>query len=80
MMTVADLSCDAAAGMVGDFIRGESRPPEREAMEAHLAACPSCQARVTFERALRDQLRALGQAPVPVALLERVRSIPGREA
>jgi anti-sigma factor RsiW len=80
MTTVADLSCDAAAGLVGDFIRGESRPPEQEVMEAHLTACPVRQARVAFEQGLRDQLRALGQAPVPVAVLERVRSITGRDA
>jgi anti-sigma factor RsiW len=80
MTTMADLSCDAAGSLVADYIRGELHPPEREAMVAHLDACPVCQARVGFEQGLRDQLQALGRAPVPVAVLERVRSITGRSS
>jgi anti-sigma factor RsiW len=78
MRTVADLSCDAAAGLVADYVSGELLPVEREAVAGHLNACPVCRARVAFEQALRDQVRALGTEPVPVTLLERVRSISGK--
>jgi anti-sigma factor RsiW len=79
MTTVADLSCDAAAGLVADYVSGELLAGEREAVAGHLTACPVCHARAAFEQALRDQIRALGTEPVPVTLLERVRSISGRE-
>lgn len=80
MTTVADLSCDAAAGLVADYVSGELRPAEREAVEVHLTACPVCHARAAFEQGLRDRIRALGTEPVPVTLLAKVRSMTGQGA
>jgi anti-sigma factor RsiW len=79
MTTVAGLSCEAAGSLVMDYISGESGPKERRQLEAHLIACPACHARVAFNQGLRNQLRALERAQVPVMLLERVRSIAGRD-
>jgi anti-sigma factor RsiW len=40
------------------YVDGESSPPERAAVDAHLNRCPPCRDRVAGERAVRDALHA----------------------
>jgi anti-sigma factor RsiW len=50
--------CRELESVLTSYVDGESAPPERASVEAHLDRCGSCRDRVAGERAAREVLRA----------------------
>ena len=50
--------CRELEPVLASYVDGESAPPERASIDAHLDRCASCRARVAGERAAREILRA----------------------
>ncbi len=50
--------CRDLESALAPYVDGESAPPERASVDAHLERCPPCRDRVAGERAVRDALRA----------------------
>lgn len=69
------LGCRDVTPLVADYLRGEVPDPERRRVAGHLNGCPSCRARVLFERRLAEALRELREESVSPALERRVRKI-----
>jgi hypothetical protein len=60
--------CLAAASYLEAFVDGELPPEKLAEIETHLACCPACHARVSFERAVRASTRrAVRTADTPSA-------------
>ena len=55
------------------YVDGALSAAERLEVEAHLAACPTCQAQVESERMIAAALRGLPAPPMPHGLAARVR-------
>lgn len=49
--------CSRIDSLVTPFVDGELPEPEQQTVQQHLAACPSCRAKVAAERAIRSLLR-----------------------
>src|SRR5207249_11984499 len=78
---------DVLESALGDFLDGKGSPEERQSLETHLRACPSCinrlidlreLARLEKEgeeppRALVNELKRLIPPPEPRPILERVK-------
>ena len=66
--------CLAAASYLEAFVDGELPPDKLAEIESHLACCPACSARVSFERAVRVSTQcAVRTADVPsVAFRDRI--------
>jgi anti-sigma factor RsiW len=47
------------------YVDGELRPSLEQAVERHLAACPSCAAQARFEIELASRLRLLPEPRLP---------------
>lgn len=65
------MSCEPEK--VTALVDGALDAQEREAVEAHLQSCPTCQAQADFERELRRKLLALRAPEMPETLEARVR-------
>ena len=50
--------CRQLEPLFTSYVDGEALPQDRATVDAHLAACPPCRARVADERAAREVLRA----------------------
>lgn len=50
-------TCDSIDPLVTPFVDGTLAGGERDAVEAHVGACPPCHSRVTAERAVKELLR-----------------------
>ncbi len=65
--------CLEAGHQLSAYIDGELAPDEREALAAHLAACPACRARYQVDAAFVASLRRRREVPpVPATLRRRV--------
>src|SRR5438128_9168646 len=76
-----------SVGALGDFLDGKGSPEERQSLEAHLRACPSCLNRLIDlqelahlekegeepPRALVNELKRLIPPPEPPSIPERVK-------
>ena len=51
-------NCTQLDPLVTPYVDGELAPADRQAVDQHLRVCPSCQARVAAEHAVRDLIRA----------------------
>lgn len=51
-------NCEAIDPLVTPYIDGQLAADQRQAVDAHVSACPSCHSRVAAERAVRDLIRA----------------------
>jgi hypothetical protein len=69
-------------GMLHAYLDGELAAAERSALEAHVAQCEACRARVNEERALVERastlLRAVRPLEHPVPPFEQIRRAPKR--
>src|SRR5262245_30933296 len=67
--------CTSIDPFVTPYVDGEIAAGDRQAVEAHIRACPPCRARVVRERAVRDLVEAnkptLHAACAPLALHAR---------
>jgi anti-sigma factor RsiW len=52
------MNCGDIEPSLAAYVDGECPAPERSGVEAHLALCPSCRAKVATERASHELLRA----------------------
>jgi anti-sigma factor (TIGR02949 family) len=69
------MECSEASKYLQVYLDGEFDEAERRDMEAHLAACPTCQKQAELERRFRESVRSRLAAPVaPEGLRERVRA------
>jgi anti-sigma factor RsiW len=55
---VESMNCQEIEPSLAPYVDGECPAPERSGVEAHLAACPFCRAKVATERASHELLRA----------------------
>ena len=70
------MSCEVSPELLSAYLDGALPPPEREELEAHLAQCPACRARLESLRAVKHALARLPsrEAP-PGAVRARVESL-----
>jgi len=54
------------------FYDGELSPPERSALEAHLAGCPQCRAELERLRALSNLIAGQSELRLPEGLVQRL--------
>lgn len=60
------MHCQECRPSLVAYLEGELSPPERAAVEAHLADCPECRTELEAERQLSEQLASLPPtAPAP---------------
>ena len=64
---------DALVGALGDFLDGKGSPEERQSLEAHLRACPSCINRLIDLRELAH-LEKEGEEP-PRSLVNELKRL-----
>lgn len=64
MIEPVTFGCVDAGRLAADYVRSELTDAQHHWFEGHLVACPSCHARVAFERRLADKLRELREASV----------------
>jgi anti-sigma factor RsiW len=76
---VAELSCERAAEMASAYLDGELADPERDLLEAHLFACPSCYSVFKPTEAIVESLRSEMPAQAPQGLYRRVVAAVERE-
>lgn len=76
---VAELSCERAAEMASAYLDGELTDPERDLLEAHLFACPSCYRAFKPTEAIVESLRYELPARAPRGLYRRVVAAVERE-
>lgn len=67
------LACHGVVARLPAYLDGEVAPDLAGRIEAHLAACPVCRARVAAARGLVARLRGAGKPSVPAALEQRIR-------
>lgn len=71
--------CTQLDPLVTPYIDGELAAADRQAVDQHLRVCPSCQARIVAEHAVRDLIRArrpvLGSLRAPAGLRARLASV-----
>jgi anti-sigma factor RsiW len=75
--------CRDIEPMLAAYVDGECQALERSGVEAHLAACPACRAKVASERATHELLRARCQnlrGCAPAALRQRCAAQRARAA
>jgi anti-sigma factor RsiW len=51
-------NCSSVDPLVTAYVDGELPPADAQAVDAHLAACPPCRARIAAERAVKDLIHA----------------------
>ena len=67
------MNCAEASATVQSYVDGELDGVDRESMERHLVACPTCSGRVRLQTRFRAAVRAhLHRPEVPFALRRRV--------
>ena len=76
---VPELSCESATAMSSAYLDGELPKSDRDALEAHLFACPSCYRAFKRMEMGAEALRAEPPAPVPADLHRRVVAAVERE-
>jgi len=70
------MSCDLFPELLSAYLDGALLPPEREQLEAHLAQCPACRARLASLRAVKHVLARLpSRESPPGAVRARVESL-----
>jgi len=70
------MSCDLFPELLSAYLDAALLPPEREQLEAHLAQCPACRARLESLRAVKHALARLPNREVPPgAVRARVESL-----
>lgn len=62
------MNCQLSRDQIGPYVDGELPPDALPAMEAHLAVCVSCRAKLKSQRMLASELAAPSPAPVPDTL------------
>lgn len=67
-------SCDHVRELIGAHIDGELAGPDADAVAAHLATCPSCQATARDIARIGRQIAAVGRQAVPLGLDARLRA------
>jgi anti-sigma factor (TIGR02949 family) len=65
-------SCEDALRLLAAHLDRELDAPTHDQVERHLDTCRSCYSRAEFEKRLKEQLAALGSAPVRRELTDRV--------
>jgi len=68
-----DLTCRDGVEMLMDYLEGTLRPPEREAIEAHVTGCPRCVAFIESYRRTPSILRAATAEALPADLARSLR-------
>lgn len=58
------MTCDKVHEWLSAVMDGEAGPPEREAVETHLAACAGCRQEQAAAAALRSELRGAAVSPL----------------
>jgi hypothetical protein len=74
------MDCTLVQGRLSEFSDGCVVDAERRALEAHVARCKACYARLEEYRTLRRSLQALPKQTVPSPVAYYVRSAASREA
>jgi len=70
--TRGTLGCEAKGSELSAYLDGELSPQEREAMQAHLAACDACRGGLRASQSLDARIRALPGVAATPALAERL--------
>ncbi len=77
------MKCDDVVAFIYPYLDGEFDPEDAAELEAHLAECPSCRARVDAERRFLQELRSVrDELPMqaPESLKARISDALAREA
>lgn len=74
------MECTLVQGRLSEFSDGCVVEAERRALEAHVARCKACYARLEEYRALRRSVQALPRESVPAPLAFQIRATASREA
>jgi anti-sigma factor RsiW len=72
------MDCDQTRDLFEEHRRRELEPERAEAVEAHLAECPTCRAAWAREEAVSTLIRALPRLPAPPALVRQVQALGAR--
>jgi anti-sigma factor RsiW len=72
------MTCRELAAVLADLIGDELPPERRREAEVHLHDCPGCMALLDSYRLTIRLARRLPPLAPPPALLERLRTLPGR--
>lgn len=74
------MTCERLLDVLDEYLDGGGGEATRQAVEAHLSACPSCPALVADVRALRAAARALEPAEPPAHVWQQLRARIAAEA
>lgn len=74
------LTCERVPDALDDYLAGHLPAVTRAAFDAHVAACPECQALVADVRAIRAVARTLGPIEPPAHVWRNVRARVSAEA
>lgn len=69
------IHCEEVIASLLEYLDGEIDDARRALIDDHLAECRGCFSRAEFERALRNRLRTLANAPPPASLRRRLKAI-----
>lgn len=74
-MSTRELNCREALRLLAEYLDHELDDLERARVERHLEKCRDCYSRAEFERRLKQQIAALGRAPVDDDFERRIRDL-----
>jgi len=69
------IDCEWVMRHLSDYIDGEQTVEQRRQIHSHLQVCDHCAPRAEFAERLKEQIRKVGTATVPVELEKRVHSV-----
>jgi len=72
------MDCHQARELLEEYRRRELDPERAQAVEAHLAGCPVCQAMLTREESVARLVHALPRSPAPSSLARQIRALDSR--
>jgi anti-sigma factor RsiW len=72
------MDCHQARELLEEYRRRELDPERAQAVEVHLAGCPTCQAILAREEAVARLVHALPRSPAPPTLARQIRALDTR--